>query len=212
MATMVSTIANGGKYVYPRIAKEIKVAETGEIKKIEPKFGEQVISKETSEKVLSMMQSVVAEGTGKNAQVLGYSVGGKTGTSEDGVNTGKYVASFVGVAPIENPSIVILVTLYNPTGEGGHGGGGVAAPVAGQILAEVLPYLEISKNEGEKTLVETPNIVGLTEKEAKKVLEEVGLTLEVKSQEENFSEDVIKEQVPKEGIKVENTTNIIGYK
>lgn len=212
MATMVSTIANGGKYVYPRIAKEIKVAETGEIKKIEPKFGEQVISKETSEKVLSMMQSVVAEGTGKNAQVLGYSVGGKTGTSEDGVNTGKYVASFVGVAPIENPSIVILVTLYNPTGEGGHGGGGVAAPVAGQILAEVLPYLEISKNEGEKILVETPNIVGLTEKEAKKVLEEVGLTLEVKSQEENFSEDVIKEQVPKEGIKVENTTNIIGYK
>ena len=212
MATMVSTIANGGKYVYPRILKEIKIAETGEIKKIEPKFGEQVISKETSEKVLSMMQSVVAEGTGKNAQVLGYSVGGKTGTSEDGVNTGKYVASFVGVAPIENPSIVILVTLYNPTGEGGHGGGGVAAPVAGQILAEVLPYLEISKNEGEKILVETPNIVGLTEKEAKKVLEEVGLTLEVKSQEENFSEDVIKEQVPKEGIKVENTTNIIGYK
>ena len=69
------------------------------------------------------MQSVVAEGTGKNAQVKGYSIGGKTGTSEDGVNTGKYVTSFVGVAPISNPKLVILITLYNPTGEGGHQGG-----------------------------------------------------------------------------------------
>ena len=70
-----------------------------------------------------MMNSVVAEGTGKNAKVEGYSVGGKTGTSEDGVNTGKYVTSFIGVAPIEDPEVAILVTLYNPTGEGGHQGG-----------------------------------------------------------------------------------------
>ena len=82
-----------------------------------------VISKETSEKVLSMMESVVSEGTGKNAKVLGYRIGGKTGTSEDGVNTNKYVTSFCGVAPIDNPQVVVLVTLYNPTGEGGHQGG-----------------------------------------------------------------------------------------
>ena len=88
-----------------------------------------------------MMESVVAEGTGKNAKVEGFRVGGKTGTSEDGVNTGKYVTSFCGVAPIEDPQIVCLVTLYNPTGEGGHQGGGVAAPVGGQVLREVLPYL-----------------------------------------------------------------------
>ena len=69
------------------------------------------------------MQSVVADGTGRNAQVKGYSVGGKTGTSEDGVNTNKYVTSFLGVAPISKPKVVILVTLYNPTGEGGHQGG-----------------------------------------------------------------------------------------
>ena len=70
-----------------------------------------------------MMESVVAEGTGKNAQVLGYRVGGKTGTSEDGVNTNKYVASFCGVAPISDPQVVMLITLYNPTGEAGHQGG-----------------------------------------------------------------------------------------
>ena len=69
------------------------------------------------------MESVVSEGTGKNAQVKGYSIGGKTGTSEDGVNTGKYVTSFIGVANIEDPELTILITLYNPTGEGGHQGG-----------------------------------------------------------------------------------------
>ena len=123
MVTMASTIANGGQYVYPRIVKQIINSTTGEVTEIESKYGEQVISKETAQKVLDMMESVVAEGTGKNAQVQGYRIGGKTGTSEDGVNTGKYVASFIGVAPVENPELAILVTLYNPTGEGGHGGG-----------------------------------------------------------------------------------------
>ncbi len=123
MVTMVSSIANGGKYVKPRIVKKIINSETGEENVIEPEFKNQVISNETSEKVLSMMTSVVSEGTGKNARVQGYNVGGKTGTSEDGVNTGKYVTSFIGVAPTDNPRVCILVTLYNPTGEGGHQGG-----------------------------------------------------------------------------------------
>ena len=92
------------------------------------------------------MESVVSEGTGKNAKVEGYRIGGKTGTSEDGVNTNKYVTSFIGVAPIENPQVVVLVTLYDPKGEGGHSGGAVAAPVAGKIFKEVLEYLEIPKN------------------------------------------------------------------
>ena len=90
---------------------------------IEVKQGEQVISEETAKKVLSMMESVVSEGTGKNARVSGYSIGGKTGTSEDGVNTGKYVTSFVGVADIPDPEVAIIIILYNPTGEGGHQGG-----------------------------------------------------------------------------------------
>ena len=143
MITMVSTIANKGKYVQPRVVKKIIDSTTGEETVIEPIYKNQVISEKTAEDVLSMMTSVVAEGTGKNARVEGYNIGGKTGTSEDGVNTGKYVTSFIGVAPTDNPQVAILVTLYNPTGEGGHQGGGVAAPVAGKILGEVINYLEI---------------------------------------------------------------------
>jgi len=120
LVTAVSSIANGGKSIQPRMVKQIIDSQTGEIRDIEIKNNGDVISKETAEKVLSMMESVVAEGTGKNSKVLGYRIGGKTGTSEDGVNTNKYVTSFCGVAPIEKPQVVLLITLYNPTGEGGH--------------------------------------------------------------------------------------------
>lgn len=123
MITMVSTIANGGTYIKPRIVKETINSQTGERKEIEVVKKDRVISEETAQNVLSMMESVVAEGTGKNSQVAGYRIGGKTGTSEDGVNTGKYVTSFIGVAPISDPSVAVLITLYNPTGEGGHQGG-----------------------------------------------------------------------------------------
>lgn len=142
MITAVSSIANKGTYIKPRIVKSIINSETGEKTDMPVETGEQIISKENAEKVLSMMNSVVSEGTGKNAKVEGYQVGGKTGTSEDGVNTGKYVTSFCGVANTDDPQIVLLITLYNPTGEGGHQGGGVAAPVGGKILSEVLPYLD----------------------------------------------------------------------
>ena len=122
MISMVATIANNGKKVTPRIVKTIINSKTGEKTEIDIKE-EQVISGETARKVISMMETVVAEGTGKNAGVKGYSIGGKTGTSEDGVNTNKYVTSFIGVADTKNPEIVILILLYNPTGEGGHQGG-----------------------------------------------------------------------------------------
>ena len=123
LITAVSSIANGGTLITPRIVKSKINSVTGEETEFEVEKKGEVISKETSEKVLSMMESVVSEGTGKNASVKGYRIGGKTGTSEDGVNTGKYVTSFCGVAPIDDPQIVVLVTLYNPTGEGGHQGG-----------------------------------------------------------------------------------------
>ena len=208
MITMVSTIANGGIYTQPRIVKQIINSQTGEVKNIETVKKDRVISEDTAKKMLSMMESVVAEGTGKNAQVKGYAIGGKTGTSEDGVNTGKYVTSFIGVAPISNPEVAILITLYNPTGEGGHQGGGVAAPIASQVLGEVLPYLEIKKDnqdEEEKGEAEVPNLIGLTRKEAKKMLEEVGLLIETKeSLKTNLGEDdeTIKSQLPKAGIKI----------
>ena len=119
----ISSIVNGGNYVTPRIVKQIIDSTTNEITDIPVKSEFIKISKETSNNILSMMESVVVDGTAKGAQVAGYRIGGKTGTSEDGVNTNKYVASFLGVASTENPEIVLLVTLYNPTGEGGHQGG-----------------------------------------------------------------------------------------
>ena len=120
LVTAISSIVNGGNLLTPRVVKSVIDTQTGEEQEVPIDKKATSISKETSEKVLSMMESVVSEGTGKNAKVDGYRVGGKTGTSEDGVNTGKYVTSFCGVAPIEDPQIVCLVTLYNPTGEGGH--------------------------------------------------------------------------------------------
>lgn len=155
MVTMLSTIGNNGKYVKPRLVKKIisntEKDENGNRKEtvIEKSEGEQVISEENAKNILSMMQTVVDIGTGKKAKVEGINVGGKTGTSEDGVNTNKYIASFIGIAPVEDPSVVILVVLYNPKGEGGHSGGGIGAPLAGQILNEVLEYMNIEKKEND---------------------------------------------------------------
>ncbi len=206
MAKIVSTIANNGKAVNPRLVRAIQDSKTGEIKELAVEEGEQVISKENAKKVLSMMQSVVDEGTGKNAKVEGYNIGGKTGTSEDGVNTGKRIASFVGVADIKDPEVVIVVILYNPTGEGGHQGGGVAAPVAGQILSEILPYLEVSREIQEvQEVIEMPNVMGITYKEAKEILKEAGL--EIKNELED--ETIITDQLPKSGIQINKGTQVI---
>ena len=206
LVTAVSAIANGGNLVKPRVVKQIVDSQTKEVKDIETEIKGTAISKETSEKVLSMMESVVSEGTGKNAKVAGYRIGGKTGTSEDGVNTNKYVTSFLGVAPIEDPQVVILITLYNPTGEGGHQGGGVAAPLGGQIFSEILPYLEVSQgNQDEIEVIEqvtTPDVIGKTITEAEKIMKENGLELSIQNEDENLDKDntVIKSQVPSAGI------------
>jgi len=208
MVTAVSAIANRGIAVKPRVVKAIIDSQTGERRDIEVEERGEVISEKTANSVLSMMQSVVDEGTGKNAKVAGYSIGGKTGTSEDGVNTGKYVTSFIGVAPIEAPELVILITLYNPTGEGGHQGGGVAAPIAGEILGEVLPYLEVQKVEEVKEIVTVPNVTGLKIKEAREVLKEAGLELKAGS-EEISEEQIIEVQTPKEGINLTKGTAVL---
>ena len=208
LVTAVSAIANGGTSVTPRVVKQIINSETKEVEEIPVKTNGTVISKETSEKVLSMMESVVSEGTGKNAKVAGYRIGGKTGTSEDGVNTNKYVTSFCGVAPIDDPQVVVLVTLYNPTGEGGHQGGGVAAPVGGQIFSEILPYLEVSQgNQDEVEQVEqvqTPDIIGKTIEESEKIIKENGLELIIQNETENLDKEntIIKNQTPQAGIVV----------
>ncbi|MFR0823673.1 MAG: penicillin-binding transpeptidase domain-containing protein [Clostridia bacterium] len=214
MISMVSTIAGGGIYTQPRIVKATVDSQTGERKEVEVIKKERVISEETAKNVLSMMESVVAEGTGKNSQVKGYRIGGKTGTSEDGVNTGKYVTSFIGVAPISDPQVCILVTLYNPTGEGGHQGGGVAAPIGSQIFGEVLPYLEIKMDDETKIenveQVAVPEVVGMSLKEADKVLKEAGLEMYIEDQTEGIDKanTAVKLQTPSKGIMVKKGSNV----
>lgn len=208
MITMMSTIANKGKYVKPRVVKQIIDSQTGEITNIEPVYGQQVISEENATKVLSMMNSVVSEGTGKKAKVIGYQVGGKTGTSEDGINTGKYVTSFMGVANTDDPEVAILITLYNPTGEGGHQGGGVAAPVAGAILSEVLPYLELKKEEEQKQEIVLQDLIGLTEKEAKEILKD--FDIEIINENSNIDGKIYK-QIPESGVTINSGSKVILY-
>ena len=214
LVTAVSAIANGGNLVTPKIVKEIVDSKTGEKTETENKIRGNVISKETSEKVLSMMESVVSEGTGKNAKVAGYRIGGKTGTSEDGVNTNKYVTSFLGVAPIEDPEVVMLITLYNPTGEGGHQGGGVAAPIGGQIFSEILPYLEVSQGNLDEIEaieeVKVPELTGKTLKEAKQIAKEAGINIIIENETENLNEEtaIVKKQTPSAGITINKGTNI----
>ncbi len=152
MITAASAIANDGVLLQPQIVDQITNTDTGEITTFNTQEVRQVFSKETADKVASMMESVVEVGTGKKVKyddsvkdnMSGYSVGGKTGTSEpiNGSSDG-YVASFLAISPVENTKIVLLVILKNP-GEGvNHNGGQIAAPTAGKMLSEILPYMNI---------------------------------------------------------------------
>lgn len=148
MCTALSAIANNGYLLQPKIVKSMTNTDTGEITTFETTKVRQVISSKTSNELKSMMQSVVTDGTGKNAQVQGYSIGGKSGTSEPiagDLNAG-YTTSFAAISPIENTQVVILVTLYDPKGDS-HQGGQTAAPVVSKILSEVLPYLGIEPDQ-----------------------------------------------------------------
>ena len=199
MITAVSAVANGGNLMQPRIVKEIKDTSTGAVKTVEPVTVRQVISKETSEKMLDMLESVVTDGTGKYAQVKGYSIAGKTGTSEPspGAEDQGNVASFAAISPVESPQLVVLVTIYGPQGDN-NDGSTVAAPIAAQILNEVLPYMQVptdstySSNTEKITL---PDVTNKTVGEAKKILEEAGFTVSTNGSDE----DVITEQMPRKG-------------
>ena len=199
MITAVSAVANGGNLMQPRIVKEIKDTSTGAVQTVEPVTVRQVISKETSEKMLDMLESVVTDGTGKYAQVKGYSIAGKTGTSEPspGAEDQGNVASFAAISPVESPQLVVLVTIYGPQGDN-NDGSTVAAPIAAQILNEVLPYMQVptdstySSNTEKITL---PDVTNKTVGEAKKILEEAGFTVSTNGSDE----DVITEQMPRKG-------------
>ena len=142
MITAFSAVINGGNLMVPHIVKYI---ENGDkiIKEYKPQIVRQVISKKTSDTMKHILEKTVTEGTGQAAQVPGYTVGGKTGTTEN-YAPGKYVASFAGFAPVENPKIAVLVLVKNPT-QNGHMGGEVAAPIAQEILRDTLRYYDTVK-------------------------------------------------------------------
>ena len=195
----VSAIANGGNLITPHIVKSIENTDTGTITNIETKIERQVISKDTSDKMKSIMKDVVEVGGGTYAQVQGYTIGGKTGTSEPDPNHKEngYVSSFLAIAPVENTKLVVLLTLYAPQTKNYYGGK-IAAPVVSQILSEVLPYMNIPSNDTEtakEDLISTPNVKNKTLSNAKEILEKAGLKYEYSGS----ADDIITEQMPASG-------------
>lgn len=216
LISSVSAIANDGVYVKPRIVKQIENTDEKSIENVEVQEIRQVVSLETSQKIKNMMQSVVTKGTGRYAKVEGYSVGGKSGTSEPteaNADEG-YVASFIAISPIENTQVVVLVILYDPQGVS-HQGGQTAGPVAAQVLSEVLPYMGIPADTTEATQEEdnlsiVPNVVDKTVAEAKKILTSAGFNVQINiSGDENTT--LVSDQTPKSGIKLATGATIYLY-
>ena len=212
LVTAVSAVANDGVLMQPRLVRQIENADTGIVTTIEPEEVRSVVSKETSEKMLDMLTSVVNDGTGTYGQVQGYSIAGKTGTSEPQGNDDAYVASFIGIAPSENPELVILVTLYNPKGKS-HMGGQIAGPVFAQIASEVLPYLEIptdSEAAQVTSVTETTSLPDVRNKmvsEAKQILEDAGFICSTSGS----SDQIVTSQVPTQGTPLEKSAIIKLY-
>ena len=200
MITAVCAVANDGVLMKPRLIKEVKNTTTGAVTTIDTSEVRQVISKETSNSMMNLMETVVSEGSGKYAKIKGYSIAGKTGTSESDYSKDEgYTASFIAVSPVENPEIVLLVTLYDPTGSKGYSGNTVAAPVAAQMLKEILPYMQVSidnsNNNSSSSTVSLPNVTNKTVAEAKKTLESAGFTVSTSAD----SQDIVTEQFPAKG-------------
>ena len=182
MITAVSAIANGGKLMEPYVVAK-KLDQAGNtVYETTPKVKRQVISESTSETLLSMMEMVVSAGTGKNAYIPGYRVAGKTGTSEKLTVDGEYIASFVGCAPADDPQIAVLIIIDEPQGAL-HGGGAIAAPVAGAVIEQALEYMNVEPVYTDEELAKlnavTPEVSGLTVSGAKSSLENQNFTARV---------------------------------
>lgn len=201
-AVMYSAIANGGKIMTPYVVKEIRTENGTLISETTPTVKKQVISETTASKILSALYDTVDKGTGKAAKVSGYTVAGKTGTAEEGRGSNLwYMASFAGIAPVNDPEVVVIFSLYNPTGPQGHQGGTICAPVVGNIIDETLRYMDVnpSYTVEETTTTETivSDVTSKTYAEAKKIITDAGF--KIASDNKIKDEEIIKEQIPKAG-------------
>jgi len=219
MITAYCAIANGGNLMKPTIIKQITDSEGNIIKKFEPQVVRKVISEETAAIVRQALEGVVAEGTGKNAYVAGYRIAGKTGTSQtlQTDTEGRYIVSFMAVAPANKPKVCVLVVLDHPQNEMNLRSGGIlAAPVAGRLTEEILKYLQVEREYTEKDKQEmtqevyVPNVTGLTAAEAEEKLKAFGLKFMYEG-ELKGPDAIIYNQMPKADFSIPQNSTIILY-
>ena len=144
MATTVSSLVNGGRRITPHFGVRVLDEEGEEVKRFRYEEKKNIVSKETSATMRMLLESVVSEGSGKNAYIEGYKIGGKTATSQTlPRSANRYISSFIGFAPADNPQVLGMCVIYNP--QGVYYGGTIAAPVIKNIFESILPYLGIEK-------------------------------------------------------------------
>ena len=214
MASMISAIVDNGRLKKPYLVREVLNAD-GSIKSTaETEVVRQVISEDTSAYMRDTMLQVVESGTGKNAYVPGYRVGGKTATSEilkeaEDVED-RYTASFIGVAPMDDPQIVVLVAISDLPESSPHGGGALAAPVVGRIMEDVLPYIGVTPvytdEENDRRELTVPGVVGSTQEQAASTLQQAGFAYRVVG-----SGDTVTDQVPASGVRIPASGKVILY-
>ena len=215
----IAAVVNGGCLLEPYIVSEITDSDGNTVLKQEPTVLRQVIREETSQTMCSLLQSVVTDGTAKNAQVYGFSIGGKTGTSEkidvldeNGNPTLDKIVSFVGVAPMDDPQYIVLVALDTPSRQTGLyiSGGVMAAPTVGAVLADILPYLEVDRAfpEGDAAgqTVTVTDMTGMTLQEAQTLLKQQTLTAKCQGDGETVTA-----QIPSPGTAVSGGSEILLY-
>lgn len=212
LITTVSSFINGGTRVTPHFGVDIRNTEGEVIQTFTYPTTEHIISEETSEKVRYILNQVVAEGSGKNAYIPGYQIGGKTATSEKLPRSlKKYISSFIGFAPADDPQVIGIVIIDEPVGI--YYGGTIAAPVMKEIFENILPYLGIEQNFTEeeqkkyaKTTVIMPQVEGMSLKDAKSVLSEQKFEIKVLGEGET-----VVEQFPIAGEEISDNSTVILY-
>jgi len=215
----IASVVNGGYLLEPYIVSEVVDSSGNTVLKQEPTAIRQVISEETSKTMCTLLTSVVTEGTAKNASVAGYSIGGKTGTSEkidifdeNGQRVQDKIVSFVGVAPMDNPEYIVLVALDTPSRQTGIyiSGGVMAAPTVGAVMADILPYLGVEQTFSEEDaagqVVIVDDLTGMTVKDAEKLLKEKTLTVRSIG-----TGDTITSQIPAPGQEISGNSQVLVY-
>ena len=211
LITAQAACVNGGYLYTPHFAQQITDSEGNVIWQHDDTPVRQVISEETSATVQECLEYVVAKGTGKNGQVAGYRIGGKTGTADKG-QTGDVVVSFLCFAPADDPQIMMLITMDTPSRSTGTyvSGGNMVAPYASHIMEEILPYLGIEPSYSAEELmgVDTtvPNVIGMSVQEAKDRMKERGFTCKVEGDGESITD-----QTPVGGAIIPGKSTVVLY-